>query len=76
MRCLNKKTFCNECCNYFIGVTHEKDRIKCRERCNAIINGEANVYVVSYGLNRKDKNKDGAPANALPGAEAQNIPKP
>lgn len=47
--------FCTVCCNESVGAEHERDRLKCKERCEEVINGEANVYLVSYQLKGKDK---------------------
>lgn len=50
LRCLDKKYFCEECCNYYIGVTHEEDRVKCKTRCEEVVTDEANLYKVTYGI--------------------------
>ena len=56
LRCLDRKYFCQECCNYYVGPQHEQDRLKCKERCEEVINSDANVYVVTYGMKRGDVN--------------------
>ena len=35
--CLNKKSFCQTCCTYYIGAANEKDRITCEGRCKKVI---------------------------------------
>lgn len=56
LRCLDRKYFCTECCNYYVGPEHEQDRLKCKERCEEVINSDANVYVVTYGMKRGSEN--------------------
>lgn len=33
--CLDPGSFCGYCCNYYIGVSHEKSRHVCANKCNA-----------------------------------------
>ena len=46
--CLNPKKFCNICCGYYIGSTHEDNRIKCEQRCKPVMLAEGNAYNVDY----------------------------
>jgi len=50
LNCLNKKFFCPTCCGYYIGAANEKDKQKCIQRCEEIVNSDSNAYIVTYGL--------------------------
>lgn len=41
--CLDKANFCEQCCNYFIGTSHEAIRFKCRKKCDYVLNPSFNV---------------------------------
>lgn len=50
LNCLNKKSFCNTCCSYYIGAAKETDKVRCVKQCDLIINSDSNAYLVKYGV--------------------------
>ena len=37
VNCLDKTRFCEQCCEFFIGTSHETTRFKCKNKCDRVI---------------------------------------
>ena len=53
--CLDRTRFCEQCCDYFIGTSHETARFKCRKKCDNVVYPPFNVktdsaYVLTVPL--------------------------
>lgn len=43
VKCLDKTRFCEQCCEFFIGTSHETTRFKCKNKCDRVILPSFNV---------------------------------
>ena len=65
LTCLDKKGFCGICCGYYIGAAKETDKVRCMKQCDDIINGDANAYLIKYGIGRKKLSPDPKATNGV-----------
>jgi len=43
VNCLDKTKFCERCCDFFIGTSHESVRFRCKNKCDRVILPKFNV---------------------------------